>query len=252
MKTQMPIKKEQVEQLIGGVVAGYNGLVNMSGLEQDKSAETDIFVGVSTVGLRNQSELGKIVNNMFSFGLKDVFQANDFFKRQIEGAGVPSEEQLTALLNTYKTDVNNTREKVNNYLNAIEQRAEIKVEAFKDKVELLNLSLQTKKVQTVADALESIAELAGWNAEVNTKSVYDAGKAIGVLAQYNSDFGFNQANKIVVDIASALNQSHVRNAIGYNPFSGKLIPGFVKSAPDQTYKGNLDVELIATEMVRKS
>lgn len=250
-KEQMPIKQEQVERLISGVVAGYTGLVNLTGAEQQEFAQSDIFTGVSTITLENNAELGKIVNNMFAFGLRDVFQAGNLFHRQVSGAGVPQEEELNAMLNSYKADINVTREQVNNYLNTIEQKAEAKVSDFKEKVTVLNQTLKSKKVQSVADALEAIVSVAGWNTEINTKSVYDAGVAIHQLAGYNNAVGFEQALPLMMNIEQALDQSKVRRIIGYNPFNGKTVGSLFKEVPEQTYKGSLDVELVASEMLRR-
>ena len=244
---QVPITREQVQGLITGTVAGYEGILSLNGDHYTHSFEGGPFKGVSKVTINNAGELGEIVENMIGLTLGLSLPSVDISTSRIYGADFDITE-----LNTLSDAQANKEDAVlaGMKFSAEEQRDgnQQRVELFRKAMTALRETYRTGDVKQVADALEKTMDVAYWGTKVETLPLYQAGKAILSLADFNATSGFRGARDISHGLRSALNQAKVREIL-LGTERRTLVKTPWRVVPEQTFEGPLDQEIMAKELL---
>jgi len=245
---QEPITQRQVEGLIGGTVSAYNGLLLLDGENFSRSYQAGNFTGVSKVTVNNAGRLDKIVDNLIGMTMSlaipeiyvnaksDVFNENtdlsevDAFYKVYDGKLGQAEKSIAQLVGNERT------------------RQKKKVESFKNAMIELNESYKTNDVQKVADAVEKISNVAIWGTIVPVKPLYDAAGSMKEIAFFNGALGFDNAVPVYRSLSNAMNDAQVKET---HKFLG--VPYKMLAPPNgsQVYRGTLDHEFIATDLMRQ-
>lgn len=247
MNKQEPITQRQVEGLIGGTIGAYNGLLLLDGENFSRSYQAGNFTGVSKVTVNNAGKLDKIVENLIGLTLhtviptKHVYAQSDIFN---ENTAV---EDIDAFKNVYNAELNNAETFVKDVIAHERTSKNSKVESFKNAMLNLKESYKTNNVQEVADAIERVSDIATWGTIVQVKPLYDAAGSMKEMSEFNVRLGFDSARGIHGLLSNTMSGAQVKET---HTFIG--IPYKVMAPPNgtQIYKGSLDHEFIAKDLMR--
>ncbi|MBT4322036.1 hypothetical protein HOD53_02490 [Candidatus Woesearchaeota archaeon] len=237
----------QTEGLISGAIRGYEGFVNLTGEEKySEQAGNDLFEGMSEIqrGVRNTGDLKSLLETMAGITLKSEF------KRKIHAAS------------GFTTDVNNVagsvlgryEDKVRFFQEEIEaevaQKRQI-VKNFEEALGKLRISYETGNVLEVAEALEAISGTANWGSKVPVGMIYGAVGEMEKLARFDFSENIEGAGDLRIDLADVLEGAKVRNVWIGTPEEPVLRGPFRhEPAVDMIYRGKIDHELMAREILR--
>lgn len=241
----VPMTQRQTENLIAGAITGHERFIALKGNEESHQAGNELFEGMTTVGLnvRNTATLNSPLTAMAGLTLESDFNgyalAESAFTEDIDAMPDNVWSDYSRQVDTFKANVD-----------AEVARQEARVTSFKEAWTNLRASYETGNEMEVAEALENIARAGNWGSKVPVGKIYGAVGEIKKLAGFDYGHGVPGAGDLSWDLGDVLYGAKVKSVI-WGTLENPIWRGR-KHAPaeDAIYRGALDHELMAKELLR--
>lgn len=249
----MPISKEQVHVLLGGVLGAYQELLALNNKANTKNVESALFKGTAEVKVANTAYLGQVINSLFSLRVSTPFIVKEVVTvgHRFEG-GMPSSRQISGFVEEYQGKVDEVVGRVKRYAHKQKENVSKQADAIKKKIAELERYVSLKDQAKVADILKGISGIAQWETSINLKQVFEAGVSIKQLAGFNVAY-LSGARRIVLALDAALEATKVPLIKEYSQLDGRPVPNLEGERVmfgEEFYTGALDYGLIAGELLR--
>jgi hypothetical protein len=239
------IKQEQVKNLIVGTISGHNELLGLNGLNLSFSRDQGLYQGVAKVTVNVAGKLDQIINNMIGLTLKTVTPES---VRILESTIYNESVELTeidSLLEHYKANVNSVGQRINEILEEEKRQKETGVKNFKEALEALKISYNSKDLVNITNAVRNVAQTAVWGTRVPIMPLLNAAKGMREMAYDIYDKGFVPAYEIAKSLEDTIEQSKVPYKPNWYSRTKLVEP------VGQIYEGPLNSETIAKELMRR-
>ncbi|USN45627.1 MAG: hypothetical protein H6502_00660 [Candidatus Woesearchaeota archaeon] len=238
------ITRDQVHQLIGGALTGYEGLIGLDGKKYCTTRSAGAFRGVGQIEFGSAGTLDSLVGNII--GLTMQSKIGGIF---VIESGVltieESQENIKEMFEQYQSRIDNQFEQIAAAVAEHKAYWAERVNNFNEAMTELKDGRAAQNVTRMSDAISRISNLGIWSSQVAIDPIYDAVLSMKELAGFAEKKGIQEATPVREQLQASAEDAKLDT----------VYFGFFKGAPvrplGQVYSGNLDVELIARDMLNE-